>query len=160
MVESDPKFACDDHCGRLARWLRVLGFDCAHDQEINDADLLKLALDENRTILTRDSYLAANALARRVILLSSSDPLMQLVEVIGEANLSVREDRLFTRCSTCNTPTASVAKETIADRLPPYVRRTRDVFRLCPVCNRIYWRATHVAHMLGRLREAGITLSE
>ena len=153
---ANPKFACDDHCGRLARWLRVLGFDCSHDQNIQDADLLRLALDEGRVILTRDADLADHTLARQVILLQSADPLAQVIEVMRSAGLTVDSDNLFVRCSCCNVMTEPTTLAAVAERLPPYVRRTQEVFRICPSCARIYWRATHVDHMLQRLRSAGI----
>lgn len=155
-MSANPKFACDDHCGRLARWLRVLGCDCAHDQNIKDADLLRLALEEDRTILTRDTVLAGHTLARQVILLQSADPLAQVVEVIESAGLTITPDNLFARCSCCNVMTEPTTLEAVTDRLPPYVRRTQTVFRICSSCDRIYWRATHVEHMLQRLRAAGI----
>ncbi|HUU46904.1 MAG TPA: Mut7-C RNAse domain-containing protein [Acidobacteriota bacterium] len=155
-----PKFACDDHCGRLARWLRVLGFDCTHDQNIQDADLLRLALDEDRIILTRDARLAAHTLARQVILLQPADPLAQVVEVMRSAGLTVAPVNLFARCSRCNVMTEPTTLAAVAERLPPYVRRTQTVFRVCPSCDRIYWRATHVDHMLHRLRSAGIIADE
>ena len=159
-VSANPKFACDDHCGRLARWLRVLSCDCTHNQNIRDADLLRLALDEDRIILTRDSRLAAHTLARQVILLQSADPLAQVIEVIRSAGLTVDPDNLFARCSRCNVVTEPTTPEAVAERLPPYVRHTQTVFRICPSCDRIYWRATHVEHMLQRLRSAGIVADE
>jgi len=155
-MTNEPRFACDDHCGRLARWLRTLGYDCTHDQKIEDAALLRLALDEDRIILTRDHHLAAHTLARRVILLESYDPLIEVRQVLDTTGETVSPDRVFTRCTICNGPTAPTALESVADRLPPYVRKTQTVFRTCASCNRIFWRATHVQHMLKRLRAAGI----
>ncbi|HSG99496.1 MAG TPA: Mut7-C RNAse domain-containing protein [candidate division Zixibacteria bacterium] len=151
-----PKFACDDHCGRLARWLRVLGFDCTHAQDITDAALLTGALAEDRVILTRDRRLAQTTLARRVILLASPDPLAQLVQTLCETESEARRESLFTRCSLCNAPTEPRSGAEIGERIPPYVRRTQTVFRQCPSCRRIFWHGTHVAHMLRRLTQARV----
>jgi uncharacterized protein with PIN domain len=150
------RFICDDHCGRLARWLRTLGFDCAHDQGGTDAAVLALALSEERIILTRDHRLAGQALARRVILLSSPDPLDQVRQALEVAGAAIDPGSLFTRCAVCNRPTAAATLETVAERIPPYVRRTQTAFRVCSGCGRIYWRGTHVQRMLARLEAAGL----
>jgi uncharacterized protein len=158
MALEDPRFICDDHCGRLARWLRFVGFDCLHDQKETDAQLLLKAADDNRVILTRDRHLAGKTLARQAILLSSSDPLIQLREVLESSSLTLADGRLLTRCTVCNAPTDIVDITAIWDRIPPYVQRTQTEFRLCGSCNRIYWKGTHVTRMLERLREVGLAL--
>ncbi|MEW5702413.1 MAG: Mut7-C RNAse domain-containing protein [Candidatus Zixiibacteriota bacterium] len=153
---SEPKFACDDHCGRLARWLRILGFDCTHDQTITDAALLTAALAEERIILTRDARLAERTLARRRILLDSPDPLKQVVQVLQDTRTTVDDGRLFTRCTLCNQPTDPTELAAVIDRVPPYVQKTQTTFRLCPSCGRVFWRGTHVQRMLKRLQATGI----
>jgi len=155
-MDPEPKFACDDHCGRLARWLRTLGFDCAHDQSITDARLLAIALEEERIILTRDRRLVDRALARRTVLLESADPLAQLVQVLHVSGAPVDTNLLFTRCSVCNQPTEPTALAAVVDRVPPYVQKMHTAFRLCPTCGRVFWRGTHVQRMLERLQAAGI----
>ena len=156
MTPSESKFVCDDHCGRLARWLRFLGFDCAHRQDFDDATVLRIALDEARTILTRDHTLAEKAMARSIVLLDSADPLDQVRQVVGAFGLRVSSDGIGTVCTVCNLITDSIEKDVIEKRLPPYVRATQQEFRECPQCHRLYWRATHVMRMLERLRNAGI----
>jgi hypothetical protein len=155
-VTAEPIFICDDHCGRLARWLRVLGFDCVHDQHSDNARLLKAALQDDRVILTRDRSLAALALARRILCLEETDPLDQLRTVVRRMGLELRSERLFRRCSVCNAPTAGVGLAEVADRLPPYVRRTQTRFRHCRRCDRVYWSGTHVLRMQERLARAGL----
>jgi uncharacterized protein with PIN domain len=152
----DTKFICDDHCGRLARWLRFLGFDCLYQRDIDDHTLLRLAIDEQRTILTKDHALAEQAMARSLILLQSAVSLEQLAQVIGDLKLRIDLSRIGTRCSVCNGIAVSVPLEQIADRVPPYVRKTQTAFRECAHCHRIYWAGTHVQRMLERLHAAGI----
>ena len=159
-VSDEPKFICDDHCGRLARWLRVVGFDCLHDQRCDNARLLKTALRDDRVILTRDRSLGAQALARRILCLEEADPLAQLRAVVRRMGLELRSERFFRRCSVCNAPTASVGLAEVADRLPPYVRRTQMTFRHCRSCDHIYWPGTHVRRMQERLARAGLLPKE
>lgn len=156
MLAPEPKFLCDDHCGRLARWLRFLGYDCSHDQDSDDSTVLRLALEEGRIILTRDQAMPEKAMARSIVLLESAHPLDQVNQVLGVYGLEISDERIGIRCTVCNTLTVSVEKSTIEARLPPYVRATQEIFRECPQCHRLYWRATHVTRMLERLRTAGI----
>jgi hypothetical protein len=155
MTSGDPIFICDDHCGRLARWLRFLGFDCLHDQSETDSHLLRQAAGQDRVILTRDRRLAAKTLARQVILLDSPDPLIQLREVLNTLALAVESGGVLTRCTICNEKTESVDASAVWERIPPYVQRTQTAFRLCRSCGRVYWKGTHVERMLERLRGAG-----
>ena len=156
MASTEPKFICDDHCGRLARWLRFIGFDCLHDQSETNSHLLRKAAGEDRVILTRDHCLAAKTLARQVILLASPDPLIQLREVLEASSLTVESGRFLTRCTICNERIETIDTSTVWDRIPPHVQRTRTEFRLCNSCGRIYWKGTHVERMLERLRAAGL----
>lgn len=152
----DPKFICDDHCGRLARWLRFIGFDCRHDQVGADSAVLLIAANEERIILTRDHHLAALVLARRVVLLRSSDPLGQLREVLDNLSLDVDRARLLTRCTICNHSIEPADAANMWDRIPPYVQQTKSAFKTCAVCGRVYWEGTHIDRMVERLRGIGV----
>jgi uncharacterized protein with PIN domain len=156
VITADARFICDDHCGRLARWLRFLGFDCLYQRDIDDHILLRLAIDQQRTILTKDHALAGRAMARTVVLLQSPDSMQQLVQVIDAQNLAIDPARIGTRCSLCNGLAQPFPLEQIAERVPPYVRKTQTAFRECEDCHRIYWAGTHVQRMLERLRTAGV----
>jgi uncharacterized protein with PIN domain len=156
MDSGEPRFICDDHCGRLARWLRFLGFDCLHNQNATDAQVLSLAATEDRVILTRDAHLAAKVLARQVHLLHESDPVRQLQEVIRAQMMSPDRKRLLTRCTICNHPTNPVDPSGVWERIPPYVRKTKTAFKLCMSCGRVYWDGTHVERMLEGLKKYGV----
>ena len=153
---SNRKFICDDHCGRLARWLRFLGYDCAYDRTIDDSSLLKQAAESNRIILTRNTRMAAMAMARAVVILESNEPLGQVRQVLAQAGLSAERQRIGTRCSVCNGTTAPVALEQVAEHVPPYVQRTHNSFRQCADCRRVYWHGAHVDKMINELHMAGL----
>ena len=152
------KFVCDDNLGRLARWLRTLGFDTVFERTMTDDRLLAVALAEERTIVTRDRKLAEKTLARRVILLDSTEPLAQMVEVVRQAELQPNPAAFFLRCPICNVPVDTVRKEDFADQIPPYVYRTRDSFHRCPSCARIFWYGTHIQRMREKLAAAGFRI--
>jgi uncharacterized protein with PIN domain len=152
------KFVCDDNLGRLARWLRTLGFDTVFHQDFSDTAVLTCALNEQRTILTRDTRLAGKALARELVLLSSSDPLEQLQEVIRQRRIVMRMSDVFTRCPCCNLPVEKIDKHDYAAAIPAYVYQTINHFTRCTACARIFWRGTHVQRMIDYLRTAGITI--
>jgi len=158
-MSAEPRFICDDHCGRLARWLRFLGYDCAYDSAIDDGNLLKQAAEGCRTILTRDTGMASKAMARGVIRLQSDNPLGQLRQVLAQLGLTAEPRGIGTRCSVCNGLAEPVALEQVVEHVPPYVQKTRHSFRQCADCRRVYWHGTHVDRMISRLRTAGV-LSE
>lgn len=152
------KFVCDDNLGRLARWLRTLGFDTVFHRNFSDSEVLTNALDEQRIIVTRDTRLAGRALAWELVLLSSSDPLEQLCELLKQRSIVIRTSDVFTRCPCCNIRLETIDKQAYAAEIPPYVYRTQSRFTRCTACARIFWRGTHVERMIEYLRTAGITI--
>ncbi len=153
------KFVCDDNLGRLARWLRTLGFDTVFRADFSDNEVFAVALNEQRAIITRDSSLAGKTLARDLVLLSSTDPLEQLTEVLQKYDLVPHREHMFTICPCCNKHVEPISKEEFVDFIPPYVFHTIDRFTRCTVCARIFWRGTHVERMIDRLQAAGIIVS-
>ncbi len=150
------KFICDDNLGKLAKWLRTLGYDTLFSQEISDKELLSKALNEDRVILTRDTKLIELKVVSRYLLIESDNPLEQLKQVKEKFNLETSEKKLFTRCLVCNTPLNSIKKEKIKDKIPPYVYKTQENFVFCSKCNKIFWSGTHVEKMIQRLKEIKI----
>lgn len=147
------KFICDDNLGRLAKWLRTLGYDTLFYPTISDQELIKKALDEERIILTRDNNLIQMKVVQNHLLIKPDQPLEQLKQVIQHFNLKRDEEILFTRCSICNTELKPVEKEKIKDRLYPYVYKTQNDFVYCSSCDKIYWPATHVDRMKEKLKK-------
>ena len=150
------KFFCDDNLGKLAKWLRTLGYDTLFRLTIEDGELVSLALKENRIILSRDTKLSRFKIKDKYLLIQSEKPLEQLKQVMDHFKLEVKEDLLFSRCLLCNKPLQKVEKEKIKDRLYPYVHQTQENFVYCSVCDKIYWSATHVERMTEKLAEGGI----
>lgn len=150
----EPRFAVDAMLGRLARWLRIVGCDALYAAGIADADLVRRALEEDRVILTRDRALPEEWSVPRVLVLESELPLEQLQTVAHAFDLDWRA-RLFTRCSRCNAELAPVARDEIAERVPPRVLRERQRFLRCPGCDRLYWSGSHTERMR-RILEAAL----
>lgn len=150
------KFICDDNLGKLAKWLRTLGYDTLFSRTISDSQLLSKALNEDRVILTRDTKLVELKVASKYLLIESDKPLTQLKQVKKEFNLETSEEKLFTRCLLCNTPLTKVEKEKIKDEIPPFVYKTQENFVFCSKCNKIFWPGTHVQKMTERLKESQI----
>lgn len=146
------KFAADCMLGTLAKWLIILGHDVTYYRRIEDDELVAVARREKRTILTRDRKLVERRAASDHILVRSSDLKEQIQQVMSERGLTVRQDRLFQRCTGCNETTRLVPRETVRGEVPIYVYRTQSRFRRCPQCGKVYWRATHVNRMLETLR--------
>ena len=151
MQAREARFFADCMVGKLAKWLRILGYDTAYQRKIADQDLVLRAQFEERIILTRDGGLLSRRGVNEYLLVQSSDYLDQLREVVTAFRLAFDEDRLFRRCTECNTETEVIAKELVAAEVPSYVLQTRDAFSLCPRCRKIYWRGTHVDNTLRRL---------
>jgi len=146
------KFICDDNLGKLAKYLRVLGYDTLFKSEIEDGELLRIALSEERIILTRDSKLKALRSAERVILIRFYDPAEQLQQVFRELELKPQKNNTFTRCLDCNTELVEIPKEKCTQRIPSYVFKTQERFLHCESCDKIFWAGTHVERLSEKLR--------
>lgn len=138
------RFVADAMVGTLAKWLRILGYDTCFDAEMDDHQLVRLARAEDRVLLTRDRELAQRPGLKSVLLISESLE-SQVNQVLTELHLE--PDRSFSRCPVCNEPLAEVDREAARDRVPAYVARTHESFRVCPACQRVYWRGTHWQQM-------------
>lgn len=142
----ESRFILDAHLGKLAKHLRLCGFDCLFNNHYSDPELIDIAGTERRIILTRDRALLRNGRVTHAYWIRSQEPGEQLKEVLVRFNL---KDRLamFSRCMECNTPLEKVDKKDIEDRLQPGTRRYFSEFKICPGCRRIYWNGSHYKHM-------------
>ena len=152
------KFICDDNLGKLAKWLRTLGYDTLFFDPIEDGELVAKALKEDRVVLSRDTHLSRFKfkLGENLLRIESDKPLEQLKQVVEHFKLKPDKELIFSRCSVCNEPLEKVEKEKIKDRLYPFVYETQENFVNCPKCDRIYWSATHVGNITKKLAESGI----
>jgi uncharacterized protein with PIN domain len=144
-----PRFLADCNVGRLARWLRALGYDATYHARIDDSELVREAAAENRVLLTRDRDLTKRRVIQtgvvRAILIRDDDVTKQLQQVFAELGLELKE--ALTRCIECNSELESRVPAMVAERVPPYVRRTQSRYSECPECGRIYWAGTHWQRM-------------
>jgi uncharacterized protein with PIN domain len=146
-----PKFFADVMVGRLARWLRILGYDTLYARDIDDAQLLRIAEHEGRIVLTRDTGILKRKTGAEVVFLESEKPKLQLRQLREHANVRKREQYLFTRCSWCNSTLQTISRGDVSERVPPYVFGTETVFLHCSYCDKIYWRGTHKDRFLEQL---------
>jgi len=140
--------------GRLAKWLRLLGYDTAYDNDATDHELARRARAEDRILLTRDHQLSERR-GLQTLLIRSQDLEAQVREVRDA--LGPPDDPSLSRCSLCNVALEDAAAEDVGDRIPPYVLATHTAFRRCPECGRIYWSGSHVETMEEQLE--GVDLS-
>jgi uncharacterized protein len=151
----DPRFVVDVNLGRLARLLRVLGFDVWWSSEADDQTLTDISLNEQRILLTRDRALLKRRAITHGLFVHSEQPEQQTVEVIRRLDLRQRLTPL-TRCLRCNGRLATVAKDEVIEHLEPLTRRYYDVFSRCAECGRIYWAGSHHSRLVSlveRLRD-------
>jgi uncharacterized protein with PIN domain len=139
--------------GRLARWLRALGYDTAYDPALPDPALIRLAHDEARVLLTRDRRLLRELRPRRALEITSDAPLAQLRGVV-EALALAPAGEPFTRCLVCNAPLVAVGAAEAAAAVPPASRGLPGPVRRCPGCGRVYWPGSHVRRMRRALADA------
>ncbi|HYB35634.1 MAG TPA: Mut7-C RNAse domain-containing protein [Mycobacterium sp.] len=150
----DPRFVVDVNLGRLARLLRVLGFDVWWSSDADDMTLAGISLGQQRILLTRDRGLLKRRTITHGLFVHSEHPEEQTLEVIRRLDLRQRLAPL-TRCVRCNGRLAIVTKDEVVDHLEPLTRRYYDEFSRCADCGRIYWRGSHhgrLVSLVERLR--------
>jgi uncharacterized protein with PIN domain len=148
----DPRFVVDGHLGRLAAYLRMLGFDTWYDRIADDPELAAVSSSQQRVLLTRDVGLLKRREVEIGYCVRSDKPHDQLREVWRRFALGARFVP-FSRCMDCNGPLRPVSKNEVADVLPPHTRETKEQFSRCSDCGKIYWRGSHHARMLGWIAE-------
>ncbi len=145
-LSTERRFIADAMLGRLARWLRLLGLDCAYDPNITDEQIIKLGITENLVILTRDRRLPEEWWIDDIYVVREEAVTKQLAEVIRRFDLA-SSIRVLTRCSLCNQTLRSVKRGDVAGRLPPRVLELHEKFSACDGCGRVYWDGTHAARI-------------
>jgi uncharacterized protein len=144
---TDPiKFILDVHLGKLARWLRMLGFDTLYRNDYADPEIVAIAVREERVILTRDLGIMKRRAVTRGYHIQSTKPEEQLQEVLSRYAL-LSQIQPFHRCIVCNGLLQRVAKEAVIAQLEPKTVRYYDEFFQCEACHKIYWRGSHFDRM-------------
>lgn len=141
-----PRFVLDGHLGRLAAYLRMLGFDTWYRNDAGDDELAAVARAEGRILLTRDRALLRRGTVDRGRFVRSDQPREQLREIVERFELGPLAAP-FTRCLRCNGRLVPVSREEVLDRLEPLTRRYYDLFARCPDCEAIYWHGSHRTRM-------------
>lgn len=146
----EPRFLLDSHLGRLAAYLRMLGFDSLYENDYSDEELAALLAEDARILLTRDRRLLMRKVVRAGYCLRSLDPQEQLREVVRRFDLTGRIVP-FRRCLRCNALLEPVEKAAILDRLEPKTKLYYEAFVRCPACDQIYWQGSHFERMQAML---------
>lgn len=135
-------FAADRTLGKLAKWLRILGFDTIFESEVSGKWFYE-HLEQERILLTRTGVVRKRIDTCRLVFIEANELSEQLVQVIDTLAISLDDIRLFSRCIDCNTPIIDTTKETVFGRVPDYIWETHENFRMCRQCHRIFWRGSH-----------------
>lgn len=142
----EPRFVLDVHLGRLAAYLRMLGFDAAYRNCYRDSELVRISSEQQRILLTRDRGLLKHSVVTHGYWVRQTDSRCQLAEIVDRFDLA-RAIRPFTRCMACNGILAEVPKENVRPTLPRRTATSYEHFRQCPQCGKIYWKGPHYHRM-------------
>ncbi len=138
--------------GRLARWLRLLGYDTEYDNRASDLELARRARAEGRILLTRDRALASRRGLHTLLIDSEvlEEQMRQVVEVFGPP-----DDPVTPRCMVCNAPLGEAEPDRVQEQVPPYILHAHERFWLCAGCGRVYWEGTHAEGIRRRIEALG-----
>lgn len=149
------KFIADNNVGKLARWLRLMGYDTLLLKRKDDAQMIKTALGEGRVILTKDSQFMKRRLVTRGTLrtvhIEQDNPVLQLLKVVRVFGLDYCF-KPFSLCLECNRELVVSGKEEVENLVPARVFQTQTQYKRCPACHRIYWPGTHWRAMSNKLQ--------
>jgi len=134
--------------GKLAKLLRIMGFDTLYSNRIDFKELLMIATEEKRLILTRNTIIDRQKRENRFLFIKDNDPKRQLEEVITGLGLKADPARAFTRCILCNYELQEIRREDVEKRVPDYIFETHRDFSFCERCGRIFWKGTHHENVL------------
>ena len=144
------KFVVDAMLGNIARKLRFFGYDTKYYPNIDDREIIALAMKEDRTILTRDKDLSNKAMKEKIqsTVLESLIEVEQLIQIAK--NYSIQKflidfDKI--RCSLCNGKIASIKREDVVEKIPIGVKNKTE-FWICKKCDKIYWKGTHIEKLV------------
>ena len=137
-----PKFIADVMLGRLAKWLRIAGFDAVYSNTYSDDELVEISNRQERILLSRDTRLLIRKSVKRFIFLESQDIQAQIMQVFEATRVSALPLSL-TRCLTCNEALVESKRESVRRSVPAYVYATQSRFSSCPKCGGVFWAGTH-----------------
>jgi uncharacterized protein with PIN domain len=141
-------FIVDKTLGKLAKWLRILGYDTFYWRFDDPEEIWRRARDEGRTLITKDTTLYKKGKgSSEALLIREDNPFRQLREVVHHFRLPVKKERLFSRCLACNVPLEAIDAEETKGKVPDYIYQNHQEFSCCPSCGKVYWAGTHYQRM-------------
>jgi uncharacterized protein with PIN domain len=150
------KFIVDNNVGKLARWLRLMGYDTLLLEQKDDNQMIQRTLSENRVVLTKDAQFMKRRLVTNGILkaihIKQDDPKLQVQEVVRTLNLNYHF-KPFSLCLECNRMLTPRSKEEVQNLVPTHVLEIQTQYTECPACHRIYWPGTHWRDMVKKLQD-------
>jgi uncharacterized protein with PIN domain len=146
------RFVADRMLGKLAKWLRVLGYDVVYLKKAAEKEILE-NLQAGRTLLTRNRRAQWWQGKGRVFLVKDNDPKIQLREVVKGLRLVEADGAIFSRCLNCNRPLDAVMREEVREEVPDYIYQRQKEFHRCIDCGKVYWHGSHAVRMRQQLRE-------
>jgi uncharacterized protein with PIN domain len=151
-------FIVDTALGKLAKWLRILGYDTVYWRTDDCEGILRRTREEGRTLITKDTKLFKAKGSLEALLIREDNPFRQLKEVVQHFRILVDQRMLFSRCLTCNAPLEAIDTEEAKGKVPDHIYHTHQEFSRCPICRKVYWAGTHYGQMtrvVDRLQKEG-----
>jgi uncharacterized protein with PIN domain/sulfur carrier protein ThiS len=142
----ETRFVLDVHLGRLAAYLRMLGFDTLYRNDLDDSVLADISIKEHRILLTCDKQLLMRKQITHAYYVREREPQKQLLEILSRFNL-YGEQQPFSRCMHCNGAIHLVTKKSVESHLMPRTREYYNEFWQCDKCRKIYWKGSHYQRM-------------
>ena len=136
-------FAADRSLGKLAKWLRILGFDTIYESDVSGRWFYD-HLGQERILLTRTEKIRRQCSAQKLVFIKANDLIEQLRQVIDELAITRDDIRAFSICIQCNCPLMDISKETVYGLVPDYIWEIHHEFHICRQCERIYWPGSHI----------------
>lgn len=151
----EKRFIVSKELGKLAKWLRIVGYDSVYYDHGDEAGFIIQALRESRVILARSPEIIKHK-GVKVVVVEHDLVEDQLDQVVRELGLEIKEEQLFTRCVECSTPLEKATREEAEKKVPEYVFRTNESFKKCGKCGKIFWKGTHWDMVGNWLRSRGL----
>jgi uncharacterized protein with PIN domain len=146
------RFAADRTLGKLAKWLRILGYDTTYESDTSSKSFYD-NLEEDRILLTRTGKIHKKFSLKETVFLTSNFLDEQLKQLVDEIGISRADIRPFSRCIQCNLPIVEVNKIDVYGLVPDHIWETREVFNKCQQCGRIYWAGSHAERSKEKIEE-------
>ena len=146
------RFVADRMLGKLAKWLRILGYDVVYLRKASEGEILQ-KLQAGRTLLTRNRRAQKWRGKGNVLIVEDNDPKIQLREVVKGLGLPELDAVIFSRCLSCNRTLDPVKRETVREEVPDYIYQKHEEFYRCNDCGKVYWHGSHAVRMRQQLQK-------